>query len=177
MEADQIDNLVNKFLQFKLTIAFAESCTAGLLASEFSKGVGSSEVLLGSVVTYHPLAKQKLLGVSKETLSLYTAESQQVTNEMMMGLHKKIPADVCVAVTGLCGAGASEADIKPVGTMFFTVLHQGRAEEVRQEFEGDCVSVREQAVDFIFEHLAELLDRYSEQHAAQSVKTKTEKTA
>ena len=173
MESTELDNLVKKFLQFKLTVAFAESCTSGLLASEFSQGVGSSEVLLGSVVTYHPLAKQKLLGVSKETLSLYTAESQQVTNEMVMGLHKKLGADVSVAVTGLCGAGASEADIKPVGTMFFTFLHQNHAEEVRQEFEGDCQSTRQQAVDFIFNHLSELLDRYSEQYAAQAVATRT----
>ncbi|WP_324671741.1 nicotinamide-nucleotide amidohydrolase family protein [Hymenobacter sp. GOD-10R] len=175
METPEIDNLVKKFLQFKLTIAFAESCTAGLLASEFSKGVGSSEVLLGSVVTYHPLAKHKLLGVSQDSLSLYTAESQQVTNEMVMGLHKKLPADMCVAITGLCGAGTSEADIKPVGTMFFTFLHQNHAEEVRQEFEGDCVSVREQAVDFIFTHLGELLERYSERYAAEAVETRTKK--
>ena len=57
--------------------------------------------------------------------------------------------------------------------MFFTFLHQNHAEEVRQELEGDCVSVREQAVDFIFTHLGEMLDRYSEQYAAQAVATRT----
>lgn len=173
MKPSAITSLVQKFLQYKLTLAFAESCTAGLLASEFIRGAGSSEVLLGSVVTYHPEAKHRLLGVKKDTLSLYTAESQQVTNEMAMGLHKHLPtADVCVAVTGLCGAGASESDDKPVGTMYFTILHQNRAYELRKEFEGDCDKVRQLAVDFIFQHLDELLDSSSDQHAGTAVAAK-----
>ena len=104
---------------------------------------------------------------------MYTAESQQVTNEMVMGLHKHLPtADVCVAVTGLCAGGASESDEKPVGTMYFTILHENRAKELRQEFEGNCDKVRELAVDFILTHLNELLDSYAEQHANDSIVTK-----
>lgn len=175
MKPADLNSLVKKFLQYKLTLAFAESCTAGLLASEFAKGDGSSEVLLGSVVTYHPIAKNRLLGVKKDTLALYTAESQQVTNEMVMGLHKHLPtADVCIAVTGLCGAGASESEEKPVGTMYFTILHQNRAHELRQEFEGDCDKVKLLAVDFILQHLSELLDTYAEQHAGEAVAAKAE---
>lgn len=173
MKPSDLNTLVKKFLQYKLTVAFAESCTAGLLASEFVKAEGSSEVLLGSVVTYHAVAKQRLLGVKKETLAMYTAESQQVTNEMVMGLHKHLPtADVCVAVTGLCAGGASESDEKPVGTMYFTILHENRAKELRQEFEGNCDTVRQLAVDFILDHLKELLDNYAEQHANDSIVTK-----
>ncbi|QNH61345.1 CinA family protein [Hymenobacter sediminicola] len=175
MKPTDLNSLVKKFLQYKLTLAFAESCTAGLLASEFVQAEGSSEVLLGSVVTYHPTAKNRLLGVKKDTLALYTAESQQVTNEMVMGLHKLLPtADVCVAVTGLCAGGASESAEKPVGTMYFTILHQNRAHELREEFEGDCKTVRHLAVDFIFQRLSELLATYAEQHAGEAVAAKTE---
>jgi PncC family amidohydrolase len=173
MKPSDLNVLVKKFLQYKLTLAFAESCTAGLLASEFVKAQGSSEVLLGSVVTYHPVAKQRLLGVKKETLTMYTAESQQVTNEMVLGLHKHLPtADVCVAVTGLCAGGASESEEKPIGTMYFTILHQGRAQELRQEFEGNCDKVRQLAVAFIFQRLHDLLDTYAEQHANDAIATK-----
>ena len=175
MKPTDLNSLVKKFLQYKLTLAFAESCTAGLLASEFVKAEGSSEVLLGSVVTYHPIAKNRLLGVKKDTLALYTAESQQVTNEMVMGLQKHLPtADVCVAVTGLCAGGASESEEKPVGTMYFTILHQNRAHELRQEFVGSCDKVKALAVDFIFQHLNELLDTYSDQHAGEAVAAKAE---
>jgi PncC family amidohydrolase len=173
MKPADLTSLVQKFLQYKLTVAFAESCTAGLLASEFVKATGSSEVLLGSVVTYHPEAKHRLLGVKKDTLALYTAESQQVTNEMVMGLRKQLPtADVCVAVTGLCAGGASESDSKPVGTMYFTILHEKRAHELREEFEGSCDKVRQLAVDFIFRQLHDLLDSYAEQHAGEAVAEK-----
>ncbi|MBC6697921.1 CinA family protein [Hymenobacter puniceus] len=173
MKPAELNALVKKFLQYKLKVAFAESCTAGLLASEFVKAEGSSEVLLGSVVTYHPEAKHQLLGVKKETLTLYTAESQQVTNEMVMGLHKRLPtADICVAVTGLCAGGASESDSKPVGTMYFTILHKKRAHELRQEFEGSCDTVRQLAVDFIFQQLHELLTTYSEELANEAVAEK-----
>lgn len=136
--------------------------------------MGSSEVLLGSVVTYHPIAKQRLLGVRKDTLAMYTAESQQVTNEMVLGLHKHLPtADICVAVTGLCGEGASESDEKPVGTTFITILHRGHARELRQEFQGNCDAVRQQTVDYIFAQLAELLEDFSELNAGDAVATKS----
>lgn len=157
MKPEEFTPLVQAFFQHKLTIAFAESCTAGLLASELSKAQGSSEVLLGGVVTYHPEAKQRLLGVKKETLELYSAESQQVTNEMVLGLHKHLPADVCVAVTGLCGSGASESPDKPVSTAFITILHDRKAHEYRQVFATTGDAMRQEIVDFVFQKLQGLV--------------------
>jgi nicotinamide-nucleotide amidase len=118
-------------------------------------------VLLGSVVTYHAQAKQKLLGVNRATLDLYSAESQQTTNEMALGLHKHLPqADVCVAVTGLCGPGASATPEKPVGTVFVTILLDGQAHEYRVQLtDNDADKLRQQAVDFIYRSLGELLGR------------------
>jgi PncC family amidohydrolase len=153
--------LVNLFLQHKLTLALAESCTCGLAAAQLAPAEGVSDVLLGSVVTYHAQAKQKLLGVSAATLDLYSAESQQTTNEMALGLHKHLPqADVCVAVTGLCGPGASATPEKPVGTVFVTILLDGQAHEYRTQLAApDSNRLRQQAVDFIYQALSELLGR------------------
>jgi nicotinamide-nucleotide amidase len=152
--------LVKLFLQYKLTLALAESCTCGLVAAQLAPAEGISDVLLGSVVTYHPLAKQHLLGVRSETLELYSAESQQTTNEMAMGLHERLPeADVCVAVTGLCGPGPSATPDKPVGTVFVTVLIDKHAHEYRTQFKGDADSMRQQAASFIYEQLTNLLTR------------------
>jgi PncC family amidohydrolase len=160
MKPADINALVQRFLQHKLTLALAESCTCGLVAAQLAPATGVSEVLLGSVVTYHVEAKQKLLGVRKETIKTYSAESQQTTNEMAQGLSKSLPgADVCVAVTGLCGPGASETPDKPVGTMFFTMLLEGQAYEYRQVFEGSADKLRELAADFIYATLGELLQR------------------
>lgn len=158
MKAPDLDALVKQFLQHKLTLALAESCTCGLVAAQLAPATGVSEVLLGSVVTYHVAAKQKLLGVKKATIETYSAESQQTTNEMALGLHRHLPeADVCVAVTGLCGPGASETPDKPVGTIFVTILVEGHAHEYREVFAGDADKLRQQAAGFIYAKLGELL--------------------
>jgi nicotinamide-nucleotide amidase len=159
MKTPNVNALVEQFLQQKLTLALAESCTCGLVAAQLAPATGVSEVLLGSVVTYHVEAKQRLLGVKKNTLTTYSPESQQTTNEMALGLHQHLPADVCVAVTGLCGPGASSTPDKPVGTTFVTVLLDGHAHEYREQFTGDANSLRQQAATFIYEKLADLLTR------------------
>jgi nicotinamide-nucleotide amidase len=152
--------LVKLFLQYKLTLALAESCTCGLVAAQLAPAEGVSDVLLGSVVTYHALAKQKLLGVRPETIEVYSAESQQTTNEMALGLHERLPqADVCVAVTGLCGPGPSATPDKPVGTVFVTILIDGHAHEYRVLLKGDASAMRQQAADYIYQQLTELLNR------------------
>jgi nicotinamide-nucleotide amidase len=166
MKKPDLNALVQQFLQQKLTLALAESCTCGLAAAQLASAIGVSEVLLGSVVTYHPEAKQRLLGVKKATLTAYSPESQQTTNEMALGLHQHLPADVCVAVTGLCGPGASETPDKPVGTTFVTVLMDGHAHEYREQFGGSADKLREQAAAFVYEKLAELLTRRQAASAA-----------
>ncbi|MDO7854269.1 CinA family protein [Hymenobacter convexus] len=181
MKKHDVEGLVQQFLQQKLTLALAESCTCGLAAAQMAAATGVSEVLLGSVVTYHTDAKQKLLGVKKETLATYSAESQQTTNEMALGLHRHLPAaDVCVAVTGLCGAGASATPDKPEGTTFVTILLDGHAHEYRVQLTGDADSLRQQAAAFIYEKLSELLKRRKDAAVAaqpSSVRSKAAATA
>lgn len=160
MKVSDISRIVQKLQSQKLTVAFAESCTAGLLASEFVKGKGTGSVLLGSIVTYNESVKQTLLGVKKQTLSLYTAESQQVTNEMVMGLQKLLKADISIAVTGLADSGASETEDKPVGTVFFAIYYKGKVEEFREEFEGSTDQVRKQSTDFIFQKLEDIHEKH-----------------
>jgi nicotinamide-nucleotide amidase len=59
----------------KLKIAFAESATAGWLASEFSFVPESGEIFLGGIVCYDVCVKEELFGIPKETIEKYTAES------------------------------------------------------------------------------------------------------
>lgn len=158
MNQTELTKLVTALKDKDLTVAFAESCTAGMLASEFVKAKGSSEVLKGSLVVYQPEVKQKLLGVKKQTLDLYTAESQQVTNEMVMGLKKLLNADISIATTGLAGEGGSEDPEKPVGTMFISMLYDGKAKEFREVFKGNTESVRKQLVDHIFQKLQDVVE-------------------
>ncbi|WP_242916621.1 CinA family protein [Pontibacter liquoris] len=160
MNQTELTQLMMSLKDKELTVAFAESCTAGMLASEFVKAKGSSDVLLGSAVVYQPEAKKKLLGVKQETLDLYTAESQQVTNEMVMGLKKLLGAKISIATTGLAGEGASETPEKPVGTMFVSMLYDGKAEEFREVFKGNSESMRKQLTEYVFQKIQGVLDQH-----------------
>jgi nicotinamide-nucleotide amidase len=79
---------------------------------------------------------------------------------MVMGLHRHLPqADVCVAVTGLCGPGPSATPDKPVGTVFVTIFIDKHIHEFRTLFKGDANGMRQQAADFIYQRLTDLLTR------------------
>ena len=69
---------------------------------------------------------------------------------------------MCVAITGLCGPGASESADKPVGTIFVTVLFKEQAYEYREHLAGTSDKLRQQAQEFVYRKLGELLDRWQE---------------
>lgn len=101
----------------KLTLACAESCTGGLIAKRIVDISGCSEVFLGGAVTYANSAKEKILGVSPETLAAHGAVSEQTAAEMAKGIRNALGADIAVSVTGIAGPGGGTAE-KPVGTVF-----------------------------------------------------------
>jgi len=99
------------------TVCFAESCTGGRLAAAIVDNPGSSAVLLESYVTYSAAAKQKILGVSAETIENCGVVSAQCAREMADGARRISGATWAVSVTGVAGpdGGAPET---PVGTVF-----------------------------------------------------------
>ena len=100
-----------------LTIAFAESCTGGLASSLVTDVPGSSEYLMGSVVSYTNDVKHRLLGVQQETLDKYTAVSEQTCREMAEGIRKRIGTDLGISITGIAGPGGS-TPTQPVGLVY-----------------------------------------------------------
>lgn len=137
-----------------ITLAFAESATAGRLAMEFSLCPDSGKFLKGGLVCYDASLKEDLLHVPKEIIDTYTPESAQVTLAMAIGLRQLIKADMQVAVTGLTTEGGSETPEKPIGTMFFCgILDGNKIFEDRQVFEGIPEEIILQAVS----HAATLL--------------------
>src|SRR5690606_13278163 len=126
MSNSELNELVAVLNKKKLSVAFAESVTAGYVGCQFSKALKVSEVYKGSIVAYQEVIKSQLLGVSKRTLEKYTAESQEVTNEMALGIQNLYNVDIAVAVTGLANPGGSESPSKPVGTVFITILYSDK---------------------------------------------------
>lgn len=142
-----------------LTIAFAESATAGWLCSEFALTEESGKVLKGGIACYDASLKTSLLGVPQGLIDQFTPESMEVTREMAYRLAKVIPSDIQVTVTGLTTPGGSETPEKPVGTMFVYALVKERAVSFRKVFKGSCEEIIHQTIEATAEMLtAELLN-------------------
>jgi len=113
-------NIVPVLIEKKLKIATAESCTGGLIAKLITDISGSSECFGMGVVTYSNEAKQKLLGVSPETLKAYGAVSEQTAAQMCEGLLPLSGADIAISVTGIAGPSGGSPE-KPVGLVYIGV--------------------------------------------------------
>lgn len=84
-----------------LTLATAESCTAGLIASMLADVAGAGQLLECAFVVYSPVAKMRCLGLRSETLQRYNLTSQEVAREMAIGASRRCAASVIVANTGV----------------------------------------------------------------------------
>jgi nicotinamide-nucleotide amidase len=95
------------------TFALAESCTGGLVAAAITEIPGSSEVLLGGLVTYSNDSKHDLLKVSNDVLDTFGAVSVATAWSMAQGALEATHADIAVAITGIAGPGGG-SEKKPV---------------------------------------------------------------
>lgn len=102
------------------TVAVAESCTGGLIASRITSVPGSSDVFGYGVVTYANDAKEQILGVSSATLAEFGAVSSQTAAEMAEGVRKLSGADIGVATTGIAGPNGGTPE-KPVGLVWLGI--------------------------------------------------------
>ena len=101
-----------------LTVATAESCTGGLVASALTEIAGSSAVVDRGFVTYSNDAKEQMLGVPAETLKKFGAVSRETAEAMARGALQHADVDLVVAITGIAGPGGGSRD-KPVGLVHF----------------------------------------------------------
>jgi nicotinamide-nucleotide amidase len=104
----------------KLTLSTAESCTGGYIAHLITQHAGSSSVFAGGAVAYSYELKESILGVSKDTLSIHGAVSEETVIEMAQGAVKQFNTDYAVAVSGIAGPDGGTPD-KPVGTVWIAV--------------------------------------------------------
>jgi len=102
------------------TVSTAESCTGGNIAHVFTSMSGSSTFFKGSVVAYDNEVKENVLQVSTVDLEAFGAVSQQVVEQMAVGVRKLLKTDVAIATSGIAGPTGG-SDEKPVGTTWIAV--------------------------------------------------------
>ena len=143
-DGSHIDDLVAQSLSGR-RIATAESCTAGLLAARLTDRPGSSDYVMGGVVSYSNEAKAQLLGVDPALIETHGAVSEPVAEAMAAGALERFGADIAVAITGIAGPGGGTEE-KPVGTVCFTVkLADGPTDTRTLRLPGNRSDIRERS--------------------------------
>lgn len=153
------EQVVNKLIDRGFRISFAESCTGGLCCGTLVNVSNASKVLDMSFVTYANEAKVELINVSHETIENYGVVSEQVAGEMCKGVAEKAHSEVGVGITGVAGPTGGTAK-KPVGMVCFGFYVLGNMTTRTMQF-GNIGrnEVRAKSVDFVFNTLAELLEK------------------
>ncbi len=140
--------VLRRLVARRLTIGFAESCTAGLATHLLAQVPGASAALRGSIIAYANAVKVRLLGVPPHLLERHGAVSEPVARAMARGALERLEVDLAVALTGIAGPSGARPD-KPVGTVHIAVaVREGLALEPRhrrRRFNGDRVHVQQRA--------------------------------
>jgi len=114
------NKLVKKLIQKKLKIAFAESCTGGMLSSTITSVSGSSKVFNLGLITYSNKAKIDVLKVSKKIISKYGAVSNECCLSMVKNLSKISKANISISITGVAGPNGG-TKLKPIGLVYIGI--------------------------------------------------------
>jgi len=138
-----------------ITVATAESLTAGMVAAILANTPGASGMLQGGVVAYQNSVKATLLGVSPALLAEAGSVDAEVARAMAEGAREACGADIGVSTTGVAGPEAHDG--KDVGTVFIAVASGQGSEAFGYAFSGSRAEIREQAAAAALDRVLELL--------------------
>jgi nicotinamide-nucleotide amidase len=145
--------VVKRLTKQQATLATAESCTGGLLASRITDVPGSSAIFLEGNVTYSNAAKTRTLGIPESLLEAFGAVSAEVAQVMAEGALNRAQSTYALSTTGIAGPDGG-SDQKPVGTVFFGLAARGSATTVAKEyFPLDRASFKRRATQHALEML------------------------
>ena len=121
VDNESLEEVVIKLLlDRKETIAVAESCTGGGIASKLTSISGSSKIFHGGVIAYNNNIKEKILDVPEDIIKTHGAVSEPVVKAMALGIKKKFKVNWAISVSGIAGpTGGSK--LKPVGLVNFCI--------------------------------------------------------
>lgn len=153
------EKIVKELQNRGYTITTAESCTGGLLAGRILNVSGASAVYNEGHITYSNEAKERLLGVSHDTLEKYGAVSRQTAAEMAEGAAHVANANVGLSTTGIAGPGGGTPE-KPVGLVFVGCCINGEVTVEECCFSGNREENRNAAVEAVLQLLSKKLKNY-----------------
>ena len=135
-DCETLPELVHSQLTAKgKTLATAESCTGGTIASQLTAQAGASRYFRGGIVAYSNDVKECALGVKHSTLEQHGAVSEQTAREMAEGVRERFDSDYAIATTGIAGPDGG-TPTKPVGTVWIAVASRTHTEAALLNFPG-----------------------------------------
>ena len=145
----------------KLKVAFAESCTGGMLSSSITSVSGSSKVFTMGLVTYANQAKTSLLKIHPKIIKKYGAVSVQCCLAMVKNLSKISKSKVCVSITGIAGPKGGSKQ-KPVGLVYIGIKVGKKVVVNKCNFKNKGrISIQKQTVKKTLNLLVQLIKRGS----------------
>lgn len=150
---ERLESVVVSLLKERgLTIATAESCTGGLVASRVVNVPGASKVFMEGIIAYSNEAKVRRLGVKEETLSRFGAVSEETAIEMAAGVAKSAGTSIGLSTTGIAGPTGGTPE-KPVGLVYLGLYINGKTMVKKLQLGGDRNKIRNRsamfALDFV----------------------------
>ena len=139
-----LNNLKQLCIEKGVSIAVAESCTAGLIASKLTALPGSSSFFKGGIVAYQNEIKTKILEVSQSIIDEKTEVSAEVVKQMAQSILEKFDTNFAIATTGYAGP-AGGTNKNPIGTVFIAISSVVGVVVSRFVFLGNMQSVVNQA--------------------------------
>lgn len=134
-----------------LSLATAESLTAGEISATLANVPGASQVLYGGVVSYQNSVKHRVLGVDQHLLDTVGAVDETVAIQMARGATVTAGAEVGISATGVAGPEPHQG--KPVGTVWIGVSGPNGDRAQLFHLAGDRSEIRAQSVNAAFEVL------------------------
>ena len=132
-EQDRLEQRIgSELLKRNATLATAESCTGGYIAHLITRVAGASAYYKGSILAYDNSIKETVLGVKTETLLAFGAVSEQVVEEMALGIKKIMKVDYAVATSGIAGPSGGTKE-KAVGTVWTAIAGPNGVQSVKRQ--------------------------------------------
>ncbi|MEI7684853.1 MAG: competence/damage-inducible protein A [Planctomycetota bacterium] len=134
------DVVIRLLSERNLTLATAESITAGLVANRLAQVPGASAWFRGGVVSYTDAVKTKLLGVPEEMIREHSAVSAPVAEAMAVGVRRSLGTDLAVSTTGYAGPTG-----EPVGLVFVGLAWAGGVSSTSFHWFGSRTEIQSRA--------------------------------
>ncbi len=153
---NKAEKIVKLCLKKKIKLAFAESCTGGMLSSLITSIPNSSKIFSCSYITYSNFSKVKILGISEKTIKKFGAVSHEVAIEMANNVAFKAKADIGIGITGIAGPGGATKN-KKVGEVHIALDTKGATRTLQLKLKGSRNHIRLSSVDSALDLLIEYI--------------------